>query len=220
LSATAAILSAFFKKALTGHNRGREPNEPQPSLPCSCAALVFGKNACQVKGCVCINIAAAFWGGFSEQSRQVISTLRVASQGSLGVHNPEAWLGESLTSVPELRRHAEGTFTVLVVSAAERPPSADSGTPPISAPPRRLARGSYASKFPASSLSTHARASRTQPAAARRWRAGASGASASASGDSRRSAVSLGGIAAIAPREPIHRFGSVPQVDVTATRDD
>jgi hypothetical protein len=48
------------------------------------------------------------------------------------------------------------SLTAPAPSAVAPRSSADSGTPPISAPLRRLARGSYGSKSPALSVSTHA----------------------------------------------------------------
>jgi hypothetical protein len=48
------------------------------------------------------------------------------------------------------RRHLAHSFTARAPSAVVPRRSAASETPPISAQPRRLARGSYASKFPVS----------------------------------------------------------------------
>jgi hypothetical protein len=69
-------------------------------------------------------------------------------------------------------------FTARAPSAAAPHPSAGSETPPISVPPRHLARESCASKSPALSVSTHAPGAPTPPEVERRWPAGASSASA------------------------------------------
>jgi hypothetical protein len=74
------------------------------------------------------------------------------------------------------------SVTARAPSAVAPLPPAGFGTPPISAPPHRPARGSYASKSPGSCESTRAPAEPTPPAVERRWPAGASSASASGSG--------------------------------------